>query len=234
MSKVNLPSVLTEKTHFYKEYESELKPYLGRKYVSYSTCGSVLDYEEDFIKNKLLGIKSEGSVYVKLGSWFGEACETGVWPSKNPEGFTGKENIDLSKIRKKGDKYEKLIIIDRGEYIVVGFIDIWRKDSEGKVEIRDIKTGADKKVKEYQSLEYTQVVLYAHAEELKGEEIGYTGVEFFERTGSHVKPPLNLSGKYVKVPLEYNEERVKYALSKIDKAVEKISSLYTTWKKIVK
>lgn len=223
---VNLPTILTEGTHFYKKYEEQLKPYLGKYYISYSTINSWFDYRGDFIKQKLLGIKLPSGVYADLGNYLGGAVENGFFSQDNPHGFTGQENVDLNKYRKPNAEYEKLIIIDRGDYFMVGFIDIYY-EQEGNKYLEDNKSGGANKEKDYASEEYLQTVFYNYA--LGGDCV--TGVNFFRREGSHVRPPLKLGKEQFYIPVVYNEERVKKALKKMDLAVKEITEIKNVYDK---
>ena len=226
---INLPTILTEDTHFYKKYEKDLKHLLGTPYISYSTMNSWMDlkYRGDFIKQKLLGIKLPSGVYADLGTYLGTAVETGEFPKDNPHGFTGQENVDLEKYRKPGAEYEKIIIIERDGYFIVGFIDIYYENSAGEKHLEDNKTGGKDKESEYKSDDYLQTVLYNYA--LGGE--CKTGVNFFRRTGSHINPPLHLSKEQFYIPIEYNEKRVDTALKKVDKAIKEITEIKNVFDK---
>jgi hypothetical protein len=232
-NQVKLPTVLTKDTHFFKDYVEELTPFLGKPYISYSSVSSWFEYREDFIKQKFANIKLPSGVYAELGSYIGEAVETGKFSEENPNGFTGQDNVNLDVIRPKGGEYEKLVIIDRGSYFIVGFIDIY-VEKDGLAHIQDLKTGGKKKEDSYISENYIQVILYAYAIEQTGKKIGTTSVLFIRRTGSHISPPLHLSEEQFQIPLVYNKKRVTFALGKVDEAVKEISELYTTYEKIFK
>ena len=139
---INLPSVLTEDTHFYQEHKEKLQPYLGRPYISYSSVSSWFDYKDDFIKQKFAGIKLPDGIYALMGNYVGEAIEHGYFAENNPNGFEGQENLDFSRYRKEGAEYEKLIVIDMGDYIIVGFIDIFYVENE-TVNVEDMKSGGN-------------------------------------------------------------------------------------------
>lgn len=231
---IKLPSVLTEDTWFYKdrpEDRHKLKHLLGSPYISYSSCDSYYNYLNDFIKQKFCKIKLPEGIYGVFGSYCGQATETGEFPEDNPHGFEGQENLDLASLRPEGALFEKMIVIERKGYFIIGFIDIWTKSDKG-VKIRDQKTGGKLKEKKYSDPEYIQTVLYAYAEELLGETVDETDVYFIRREGSHVNPPLKISKEQFEIPLPYNKERVEYALNKVDEAVKGISDLYTTKIKI--
>lgn len=230
-AKIQLPSVISEDNWFYKDNEELCKPHLGKPYISYSTITSWEEYREDMIKQKFIGIKLAGGVYAELGSYLGEAVENGVFAKDNPNGFTGQENFPLIE-RPEGAKYEHMILIDMGEYVVVGFIDILHEYEKMVVHVRDLKTGGKGKEAYYKSPEYIQVILYAYDLEQRGYTIGKTDVWFVRRTGSHVRPPLHISEEQFSIPLTYNKERVDYALKKVDRVAREVSDCYRTYKKI--
>lgn len=228
-TKINLPSKLSKDNWFYEENKELLDPHLGKFYVSYSTVSSWEDYRTDFIKQKLAGIKLPDSVYASFGSWVGTSAEHGEIQPNN-YGFTGGENISLIE-RKENAKYERMILIDMGEWVIIGFIDIFEQTSDKLVNASDIKTGGAKKESEYEKESYIQLLLYCYALVLEGFTINKMGVWFCRRTGSHIKPPLNLSTEQFYIPLEYNEARVKYALDKVTRVVEEISEYVTVYDK---
>lgn len=230
---INLPSILTESSWFYKEpkYQEQLKPYLDKPYISYSTMESWEEYREDFIKEKLVGLPQPFGIYKEFGSYLGTAFENGNFDHDNPFGFIGQENLDLSKYRTDDAEYEKLIIIDRGEYIIIGFIDKFERLEDGSVHVQDLKSGGAKKEEKYASDEYTQVPLYAHALEQIGEKIGKTDVLFIRRESSHYKPPLKISKEQFYIPVNYTKEKVDKALKKVDRVVKEISEIKSVYDK---
>lgn len=227
--KINLPSKLNKDCWFYENNKELIEPHLGKFYISYSTVSSWEDYRTDFIKQKLAGIKLPDSIYGNFGSWVGTSVEHGEVQTNN-YGFTGGENINLIQ-RTENDKYERMILIDMGEYVIIGFVDIMREVLPKVVETIDIKTGGAKKEEEYKKESYIQTTLYSKALEDEGYTINASGVWFCRRTGSHIKPPLNLSTEQFYIPLDYNEKRVKYALDKVDRVVGEISEFFTCYEK---
>jgi hypothetical protein len=230
-AKIVLPSVISEDNWFYKDNEELCKPHLGKPYISYSSITAWEEYREDFIKQKFVGIKLDGGVYAELGSYLGEAVENGFFAEENPHEFTGQENFQLIE-RPENAQYERMILIDMGDYVVIGFIDILHEYEPKVVHVRDLKSGGKGKEKYYMSKEYIQVILYALALEREGYKIGKTDVWFVRRTGSHVRPPLHISDEQFNIPLTYDEERKQYALDKTDRVVREISDCYRTYNKI--
>lgn len=228
-NKITLPSILSKDCWFYEDNKQLCDPHLGKPYISYSSSSSWENYKEDFIKQKFVKIKLPDGIYAQLGNYLGSAVETGEF-GDNPNGFTGQENFHLIE-RPENAKYERMILIDRGEYCIIGFIDIFHEYEPKTVRCRDLKTGGKGKEKEYSSDSYTQVMLYSHALEQEGYKIGKTDVWFVRRTGSHLNPPLHISDEQFAIPLEYSPERVQYALEKIDKSVREISDCFGTYKK---
>ncbi len=229
---INLVSVLTEQSWFYKDNEELCKPHLGKPYISNSTVESWYEYREDFIKEKLCGISTPRKIYAEFGSWVGTAIEKGFF--EETADFGGQSNLPLDKERVDGAEYEKMILIDRGDYVILGFIDRFLKLSCGGVEIKDYKTGGKSKEEKYLSQDYIQVILYAHALELAGEKIKNTNISFIRRDGYHRKLPLLISKEQFVIPLEYNQERVKFALDKVDKAVKEITEFKNVFDKFFK
>ena len=228
---LDLPSKITKDSWFYKENKELCDQYLGRPYISNSTHTSVNDYFGDYVKEKLAGIDLGPKIYAEFGTYVGEAIENGFFAEDNPNGFEGQENLNLS--REEGVEYEKMIIIDRGNYVILGFIDKY-KEVEGVADIIDVKTGGSNKEFDYQASKYIQVVLYAHAIELLGKKIGKTSIEFIRREGSHRNPPMIISKEQFSFDLEYSPKRVEYALKEMDKSAKKVESLNKTFKKYFK
>jgi hypothetical protein len=229
MGKINLINKLTTDCWFYEDNKELLAPHMGKFYISYSSISSWEDYRSDFIKQKLVGISLPESVYSNFGSWVGESVEHGKVQTNN-YGFTGHENISLIE-RKPNAKYERMVLIDMGEYCIIGFIDILEEKTNKVVDLKDVKTGGSKKEEEYKKESYVQLLIYAHALVLEGYTIDSMGVWFCRRTGSHIKPPLHLSNEQFYIPLVYDAKRVKYALDKVERVVKEISEFYTTFTK---
>lgn len=233
MAKLQLPSILTEETWFYKDSpqdQARLKPFLNMPYISYSSVDSYFNYPEDFIKQKFAKIKLPDGIYGTFGTYCGTALEDGIFP-ENPHNFYGQENMNLEELRGKNSEFERMIIIDRGGYFIIGFIDRLTPTENG-VHVRDQKTGGKDKEAKYKNSDYIQVTLYSHALELEGLNVTDTDVWFIRRVGSHVNPPLGISKEQFSIPIEYNKETVKYALDKVDRAVIEISELYKTYLKV--
>ena len=233
MIKLNLPSILSESTWFYKDNKEKLKHLLGVPYTSYSTSNSWSAYKEDLIKQKFANITLPSGIYASMGNFVGEAIENGEFSSDNPNGFIGQENLDFSSYRKLNAEYEKIIVIERDGYFIVGFIDIFYiEDNIANVE--DNKTGGKGKENDYSSDDYIQTVLYGHAIEKEYGLIPKIGVNFIRREGSHVNPPLKIGKEQFYIPTVYSKERVDNALKKVDIAVQEISDVYSTYLKYFK
>lgn len=224
---VNLLSKIEETSWFYEANKELCEPHLGKPYVSFSTTDSYFEYLEDWIKFKLVKLPESKKIYAELGTFCGNALEHGYFSDENPNGFTGMQNYPFH-LRQEGDEYEKMVLIDLGEYCIIGFCDVWRQ-SEGL--LRDQKTmGAGKEAK-YKKDEYIQTVLYKKGLEDQGLEVRKTDVLGIYRNGSHINPPLNITGEYIIIPIEFGEKRLKYALKRVDDAVKGISALKTTYDK---
>lgn len=233
-AKIELPSILTKDSWFYENNKEMCDPHLGKPYISYSTVNSWEEYREGLIKQKFAGIEEAPNVYAEFGTYLGEAVEHGKF-GDNPSGFIGQENFQpFLDDRPENAEYEKMILIDMGDYVILGFIDIFAMTEENTAMVIDLKSGGKGKEDQYASEKYIQVPLYAKAIRDTGIEIGVTGVWFVRREGSHVKPPLKISEEQFFIELEFNDERIDYAMKKVDRVVKEISSCYKTYKKIFK
>lgn len=232
-AKIQLPTVINEEAWFYKDNEELCKPHLGKPYISYSSIDSWHSFLEDFIKQKFGHIEVPDNIYAIFGSYIGEAVEHGKFAEENPHKFEGQEHLKgFLDDRPANAEYERMILIDMGEYVIIGFIDVFFLDADEKANVIDIKTGGKNKEKKYESDEYIQVPLYAKAIQDEGIEIANTGVYFIRREGSHINPPLKISQDQFFMELEYNDERVEYALKRADETVREISDCYKTFLKV--
>lgn len=214
---------------FYKDkrYKKQLEKVKDKLYISYSTVSALLDekYCAGLLKNKLLGIPQGDNIYANFGSYCGHILENGKEPKENPNDFDVSA-FDVASLRKKDAEYEKIIVIDRGEYVIIGFIDMYYKDKDTTYVV-DMKTGGTNKESKYTTDEYIQTVLYAYA---IGEENVKTKVYFLRRAGYHSAPTLEkrqlrLTGEFKKIPVTYSKNRVVEALEMVDKAFEEVMYL---------
>lgn len=237
LKNIKLPTIITEDSWFYKDenYREQIKPYLGWQYISYSTAGDLTEFFEDMIKEKIAKVKPyTETVYTRLGNHFGESVSEGEF--KESDEFLVDPNLDLNKLRPEGGEYEKLVTIELSKeekVLFLGFIDLYF-ERDGISYLRDFKTGSKTKIKKYSEDKYTQLVLYGTALELKGYKIGGIGVDFIERGGSHLNPPLKITNNHTPIELEFNKDRKKFAMDTLLKNTQYISDLYTTYLKFLK
>lgn len=233
LKNINLPTKI-EDSWFYKDekYKEQLEPYKDWSYISYSTAGDLTEYFEDLIKEKITKVKGyTETVYTRLGNWLGDAQGKGYFEPSDE--FEVSPDFDINKFRPEGAEYEKLVTLELSKeekVLFIGFVDVYY-ERNGLSYLRDSKTGSESKVDNYKKDKYTQLVLYAYALEQSGYKIGGIGVDFFERKGSHLNPPLVLTGKHTDIPLKYSKERIKFALDTLLKNTQYISDLYTTYQK---
>lgn len=233
LKNINLPSKIKD-SWFYKEdeYKEQLEPYKDWQYISYSTAGDLTEYFEDTIKEKIAKVKPyTENCYTKLGNWWGKAQEQGFFDESDE--FTVEEGFEIENFRPEGAEYEKLVTLELSQeekVLFIGFIDVYY-ERDGLSYLRDSKTGSVSKASNYSKDKYIQLVLYANALEQSGHKIGGIGVDFFERKGSHINPPLKLTKNHKSIPLEYTEERKKFAMETLLKNTQYISDLITTFNK---
>ena len=219
-----------------KVYENEGGKYpqhVGKPKLSYSAYGSFTEeaYRGEFFANYFLGIRGEGNIFTEYGSKCGEYLE------KLETSDLSEFDISvLSQItRPENAKYEVEIVIDRGSYVIQGFIDQEYLGENGLV-IQDLKTGAiEKKAKDYASQDYQQTTIYSYQREKEGETIAYSGVMLVDRKGNgQEKYPLRLTGEISYIPTPYSVERAEAFLEKFDKVAKEIETYHKVYKKYFK
>ena len=223
---LDLPKVYEVNENTPEQY----KKYEGMPKLSYSAYNSFCEeaYKGEFFANYFLGIRSEGNIFTEYGSKCGEYLEK-LEKSDLSE-------FDLSVLEKikrpENARYEVEVVVDRGSYVIQGFIDQEFMVPDGLV-IKDLKTGAiDKKYKDYAGEDYQQTTLYAHQRTLEGENVVYSGVMLLDRKGNgQEKYPLRLTGEIADIPTPYSKERAEEFLKKFDKVAMQIEEYHKVYKK---
>ena len=233
MSNILLPKVY----EIYPTTPEKFHKYAGMPKISYSQYTSWKDplYHEGYIKQYFMGEKDPGNIYAHFGSACGGYLED---LTIDKEWLSAKDVEVLKKIeRPDGAIYEGEIVIDRGDYVIQGFIDQEFMNANGKLTIKDLKTGNVKtKIDFYGGDEYQQTTMYAHARKQEGWDLEYVGVMLLGRKGfgDERQHNLHLSGDLVTIETPYSEERAENFLKGMDKVVKEISNLYKTYVKINK
>lgn len=218
-----------------KVYENEGGKYpqhVGKPKLSYSAYNSFNEdaYKGEFFANYFLGIRGEGNIFTDFGGKCGKLFETDTDSSDLSEFDT---NVIKSIYRPENSLYEVEIVVDRGSYVIQGFIDREYLDLEGNLAIDDLKTGAIKSKKDfYGGPEYQQTTLYAYQRELEGEHIAYSGVILLDRKGNgQEKYPLRLTGEIEYISTPYSKKRAEDFLKSFDKTAKKIEEYHKVYKK---
>lgn len=215
----------------YKATLPKFEKYNGKPKLSYSQITSFKDplYRSQYILNYFFGIPDPGNIYAFFGGQVGEYIETNgeIIGDMLDEG-TMKVLDDLE--RPEGSEHEVEIVIDRGDYVIQGFIDRMYP-VDGGIEVLDFKTGnIDKKAAFYGSQDYQQTTLYSYALEQEGHTIKKSFVKLLGRKGNNMGGNmLRLSGAIKDIPTPYSQERAEIFLAKTDKIAKEISDLYETY-----
>lgn len=229
MNQILLPKV------YLNDASGNYAQHVNKPKISYSqyTSWKELIYRQDYITQYFLGKRQEPGIYAQFGSACGGYFEDLTIDSKWLSHCDVKVLERLE--RPEGATYEGEIVIDRGSYVIQGFID-QEFLVNGKLFIKDLKTGnVDSKVKFYGGPDYQQTTVYSHARKLEGFDIGYSGVMLLGRKGNGTNyGPLRLSGVIEHIETPYSEERAKKALASIDATVFEISNAYKLFKKLNK
>lgn len=240
---LNLPRV-------YKATNPKFEKHNGKAKLSYSQYSSWNDsqYKTSYILGYIFGIPQGGNFWATFGSYCGTLLEYRMDISKAKgsdkelleDAWKYLTDHDKDTLRKademfpKNSVYEREVVLDRGHYVTQGFIDV-NYVEDGKAVVIDAKTGGKnskaKGTNFYGSDKYGQTRLYARALEEEGEDIGYCGVIFLDRTfsGMFEDPTLHLSGDILHVPTPYEKDKVEVLLKSMDTTASEISSLKGTY-----
>lgn len=215
----------------YKAALPKFEKYNGKPKLSYSQITSFKDplYRSQYILGYFFGIQDPGNIYAFFGGEVGEYIETNgekVGPMLDEGTRQVLDNLE----RPEGSEHEVEIVVDRGDYVIQGFIDrIY--PVEGGVEVLDFKTGnIDKKATFYGSQDYQQTTLYSYAIEQEGHPVKKSFVKLLGRKGNNMGGNmLRLSGDIKDIPTPYSPERAEIFLAKTDKIAKEISDLYEVY-----
>ena len=215
----------------YKAALPKFEKYNGKPKLSYSQITSFKDplYRSQYILGYFFGIQDPGNIYAFFGGEVGEYIETSgekVGPMLDEGTRQVLDNLE----RPEGSEHEVEIVVDRGDYVIQGFIDrIY--PVEGGVEVLDFKTGnIDKKATFYGSQYYQQTTLYSYAVEQEGHPVKKSFVKLLGRKGNNMGGNmLRLSGDIKDIPTPYSPERAEIFLAKTDKIAKEISDLYEVY-----
>lgn len=233
IKQLNIPWIYENKSG-----NPKFEKFVGRPKLSYSFYNSFLEegYAGELFGTKFLGEEREGNVFTEYGSAVGEYLER----RQQSELLS---DFDISVLEKENPAdqtclYEYEIVVDRGSYVIQGFIDKLKRVGKKSIVI-DYKTGAiDKKAKEYANIKYQQTTLYAYSEDLEGQEVEYSGVVLFDRRGNVLekesKNNLRLTGEIEHVPTPYTRERAEKFLEKFDKTAIEIEEYWRVFNKYFK
>ena len=220
----------------YDDPQGNYPQHKGKPKLSYSQYTSFIEpkYNLDYRAHYFAHGPRSSNAFADFGG------ECGVWleTSGGEVGSMLSENDIkiLSKVERHPDaRYEVEIVIDRGWYVIQGFID-YEVILEKGLTLKDYKTGAiAKKADFYGSNEYQQTTLYAYQRELEGEKIEYSGVTLLDRKGNPFQDiPLALTGEIEEIETPYSKERAEEFLQKVDKVAEQISFAYQIFLKLNK
>jgi hypothetical protein len=231
---LELPSIYKERPN--NPVPERYKKYIGRPAMSYSTYTAFKEegYRGEWLANKFLGIPSEGSIFTEFGSSVGNYQETG-----KPQPYLSENDmrvLDNENPANPEAEYEREVVIDRGSYILYGFIDRVLGVKNKKIDLADFKTGSiEKKAKEYASEDYQQTTMYCYGLEQEGFEIKSSGVILFDRKGNTLeqgnKNVLRLTGGVEYIDTPYSKERAEKFLLQVDETAKKIEEYWKIYLK---
>lgn len=207
----------------------------GKPKISYSQYNSFVDnlYKGSYFGQYFLGVPDDGNIFSDFGGKCGE-----YWEKEECSDLSEADIEILKKTLDRPDnaRYEVEVVIDRGSYVIQGFIDQEVEVKPKVLHLYDLKTGNHKdKPAYYGGDDYQQTTLYSYQRKQEGFTIEYSGVKLLERKGNGSdKYPLKLSGKIKEIPTKYSDERAETFLKKMDETVLEISKYYQTYLRLFK
>ena len=150
VKQLDLPSIYKERED--NPVPERFKQFIGRPALSYSTYTAFKEeaYRGQWLANKFLNAPREDTIFTLFGSSVGMYQET-----KQPQPYL--TAFDMSVLDKENPanplaEYEREVVIDRGSYIIYGFVDrLTNLDSPIGIDLVDFKTGSiAKKKADYQ------------------------------------------------------------------------------------
>lgn len=227
MNQLLLPRTYEDKFGNYPQH-------VGKPKLSYSQYSSWNDplYEKDYIRAYFMGHWEDGGIFAQFGSACGTYFEN---LTVNKKWLSVKDIEVLCKLhRPENAKYEVEVVIDRGWYVIQGFIDQEFEIGDKRLKIHDLKTGnVDTKRSMYAGDTYQQTTLYSYQREVEGYHIDYSGVILLGRKGSgRPGSPLKLSGVIEEIPTPYSVKRAEEFLMKMDETAEQVAEAYLLYNKL--
>ena len=219
------------------------KKYNGWNKISYSQKTSFKDYKMGYLRDYILGLRSESSgIFAEFGSNCGDYLnpyDTGDYE------MLSKADIKLLDTLKNthpaNAEFEFEILIDLEPFglektVLQGFTDRQHLTEEGKVDITDYKTlTIEKKRAFYESEEYQQTLVYGYGLEELGNSIGEVYVTGLGRSGKNKikgdKNVLRLSGEIIIIPKPYDRSKALEAMKDIAKTCLEISEYWKIYNK---
>lgn len=229
IKQLDLPSIYNERED--NPVPERFKKFIGRPALSYSSYNSFIEdaYRGEFFANKFLGLPRVGTIFTEYGTSVGTYQETG-----KPQEYLSSD--DMKTLDKENPanilaEYEREVVIDRGSYIIYGFVDRLLNKK-----LDDFKTGAiSKKKADYESEDYNQTTLYTYGLLEEGLDIEEVGVILFDRKGNTLEPGnknvLRLTGDIAYIPTPYSKDRAEKFLKKVDETALEIELYFKTYKK---
>lgn len=226
----------------YEDKSGKYPQHLNKPKLSYSQLTSWKDpqYKPDYIKQYFAGIILPSGIYAEYGSACGTLIEgigTNDMSCHNEyKHLLSEEDRNILKNGidyESNMKYEDLIVLDCGDFVIEGFTDRTIYHTPHQISIGDFKTGSIAKKKSfYASKDYMQTKLYSYAKEQEGCEIVDCGVFMLDRAGNNSpKSPIRLTGKIEYVPTPYDRKEVEGWLQTVKKTAKEISDSYKVYLK---
>lgn len=243
---MNLPKTYTHKTWVKGGSIPEHEQYIGKPQLSWSQVEkwrntakesfAKVDGKVDYILSYFLGIDNS-SIQLKLYGDFGSEVEDCVCKG-DCGNFDSAEIKTLKEISPLGN-FQKEIVIDFGDFVLLGYIDDCSPIKNNKIKlVRDYKAKSENSKKDLHSPKKLQLPLYIGALERKGIKVGgaeYCIIERMETLGLYKggdRSNLKVAGRVWYEPFIYTQETIDTAFKIVEETAVDISRYYSIYQKL--
>lgn len=244
---MNLPRTYSEKTWIKGGSIPEHKQYIGKPQLSWSQIEkwrntkkesfNNVDGKVDYINSYFLHLDTTTPQLSMYGD-FGTEVEDYICYRGSGNLFDADEKAVLEKIVPLGE-FQKEIVIDFGEFVVLGYIDDHSPVKRKKIELlRDYKTKSEKSKADLHKPTKLQLPLYVGALERRGIKVSgaeYCIIERMETLSLYRggdRSNLKVAGRVWYEPFIYTQETIDTAFTIVEETAKEISEYYDVYLKL--
>ena len=244
---MNLPKNYSEKAWIKGGSIAEHKQHIGKPQLSWSQIEkwrntakesfANVDGKIDYAMNYFLNLDTSSPQLTLYGE-FGTEVENYICERLDGDKFDVDEKAVLDTIIPLGE-FQKEIVIDFGEFVVLGYIDDHSPIKRKKIELlRDYKTKSEKSKADLHKPTKLQLPLYVGALEQRGIKVGSAEYCIIERKETQSlyrggdRTSLKVAGRVWYEPFIYTQDTIDLAFDIVRVTAKEISEYYSVYQKL--